>query len=214
MLAAEHAVLWARPMYARLVVVLMINAAVVLALLNSPADMRSSALTLLALWAAGSQLGVIAQNQLPTTSTTSAAATTTGTDSSSTTSSATATDTAAASSSASATSTGNPFAVIPSGYTSPHVPAPLNYTFASGYNPSPKWEAAHQKALAYLADWTIEQKVQLTTGVGWQIGRCVGNIPSIPEKGFPGLCLEDSPLGVRFADYASAFPAGINVATT
>lgn len=200
-------------MFATLVALLTINAAVVSLLLISSADMRSSALTLLALWAAGSQAGVYAQNQLPTTSSTTAAATSTGTDSSTTTTSPTATD-AAASSSASATSTGNPFAVIPSGYTSPHVPAPLNYTFASGYNPSPKWEAAHQKARAYLADWTIEQKVQLTTGVGWQIGRCVGNIPSVPEKGFPGLCLEDSPLGVRFADYASAFPAGINVATT
>ncbi|KAF8633827.1 hypothetical protein AX15_001238 [Amanita polypyramis BW_CC] len=48
-------------------------------------------------------------------------------------------------------------------------------------------------------------------------GRCVGNIPSIEPsngRGWPGLCLEDSPLGVRFADFVTAFPAGINVATT
>ena len=31
---------------------------------------------------------------------------------------------------------------------------------------------------------------------------------------FPGLCLEDSPLGVRAADFVTAFPAGINAATT
>lgn len=38
------------------------------------------------------------------------------------------------------------------------------------------------------------------------------NTGTIPRLGFAGLCLEDSPLGVRFADYASAFPAGINAA--
>ena len=44
-------------------------------------------------------------------------------------------------------------------------------------------------------------------------GRCVGNIPAIAED-FPGLCLEDSPLGVRFTDFVTAFPAGITVAST
>ena len=44
-------------------------------------------------------------------------------------------------------------------------------------------------------------------------GRCVGNIPAISDD-FPGLCLEDSPLGVRFTDFVTAFPAGITVATT
>ena len=79
---------------------------------------------------------------------------------------------------------------------------------------SDKWATAHQKARQRLAGWTQEEKVNLTTGVGWSIGRCVGNIAEIPTQGFPGLCLEDSPLGVRFADFVSAFPAGINVATT
>ncbi|KAF9569768.1 beta-glucosidase [Agrocybe pediades] len=31
---------------------------------------------------------------------------------------------------------------------------------------------------------------------------------------FPGLCLQDSPLGVRYADFVSAFPAAINVGAT
>jgi beta-glucosidase len=43
-------------------------------------------------------------------------------------------------------------------------------------------------------------------------GRCVGNIAPIDD--FPGLCLEDSPLGVRLADFATVFPAGINAAST
>ena len=37
---------------------------------------------------------------------------------------------------------------------------------------------------------------------------------TIPRIDWPGFCLEDSPLGVRFADFASAFPAGINAAAT
>ncbi|KAF8809832.1 glycoside hydrolase family 3 protein [Phlegmacium glaucopus] len=48
-------------------------------------------------------------------------------------------------------------------------------------------------------------------------GRCVGNIPAIQPtqgRGWPGLCLEDSPLGVRFGDFATSFPAGINAAAS
>jgi hypothetical protein len=63
-----------------------------------------------------------------------------------------------------------------------------------------------------VATFTLEQKVNITTGVGWENGLCVGNIPPVGD--FPGLCLEDSPLGVRFADFVTAFPAGINGATT
>ncbi|KAL8292699.1 hypothetical protein RQP46_001311 [Phenoliferia psychrophenolica] len=53
----------------------------------------------------------------------------------------------------------------------------------------------------------------MTTGAGIN-GRCVGNTGAVTRKDFPGLCLEDSPLGVRFADFTSAFPAGINAAAT
>lgn len=50
------------------------------------------------------------------------------------------------------------------------------------------WKTAHSKAKAKVAQLSLEEKVNLTTGVGWMGGRCVGNIPSVP--GFPGLCLE------------------------
>ncbi|ODN77490.1 hypothetical protein L202_04664 [Cryptococcus amylolentus CBS 6039] len=96
-------------------------------------------------------------------------------------------------------------------YISPNIPAPLNATHA---NSSPKWEAAHSRARERLAGWSLEEKVHLTTGVGWMQGKCVGNIPAVESQGFGGLCLQDSPLGVRFADYVSAFPAGINAAAT
>ncbi|KAJ3559673.1 hypothetical protein NM688_g207 [Phlebia brevispora] len=74
------------------------------------------------------------------------------------------------------------------------------------------WETAHSKAQAKLASYTLEQKVAITTGVGWMGGRCVGNIAPVAD--FPGLCLEDSPLGVRDTDFVTAFPAGITTAST
>ncbi|CZR50167.1 probable beta-glucosidase [Phialocephala subalpina] len=57
-------------------------------------------------------------------------------------------------------------------------------------------------------------KVNITTGVGWEGESCVGNTGSIPRLNFPGLCLQDSPLGVRDTDYNSAFPSGMNAAAT
>ncbi|KAH7101613.1 beta-glucosidase [Auriculariales sp. MPI-PUGE-AT-0066] len=76
------------------------------------------------------------------------------------------------------------------------------------------WNEALDKARSHLKDWTLEDKVNLATGVGWQNGPCVGNIPAIEKRGWKGLCLQDSPLGVRMTDGISAFPAGINVAAT
>ena len=53
------------------------------------------------------------------------------------------------------------------------------------------WQKAKAKAVAHLSNFTLDDKVALTTGVGWMVGRCVGNIP--PVKDFPGLCLEVRP---------------------
>jgi len=76
------------------------------------------------------------------------------------------------------------------------------------------WNAAYVRAKQAVANMTQDDKITLVTGIGWMNGPCVGNIASIPSINFPGYCLQDSPTGVRFADYASAFPAGINAATT
>jgi beta-glucosidase-like glycosyl hydrolase len=54
--------------------------------------------------------------------------------------------------------------------------------------------------------------VNITTGVGWQNGPCVGNTPALPGAGYAGLCLQDSPLGVRYAAGVSAFPPGLTAA--
>lgn len=53
------------------------------------------------------------------------------------------------------------------------------------------WKNAKAKAKAHLAKFKLEDKVALTTGVGWMGGLCVGNIP--PVQDFPGLCLEVRP---------------------
>lgn len=37
-------------------------------------------------------------------------------------------------------------------------------------------------------------------------------IAPIPRLNFTGLCLQDGPLAIRQADYASVFPAGLTVA--
>ncbi|KAI0034487.1 beta-glucosidase [Vararia minispora EC-137] len=95
--------------------------------------------------------------------------------------------------------------------TSPNSPPPVE---SPGIVPdfAPAWTVAYQKARAKVAQFSLDEKVSVTTGVGWAIGLCVGNTP--PVQDFPGLCLEDSPLGVRFGDFATAFPAGINTAMT
>jgi hypothetical protein len=53
-------------------------------------------------------------------------------------------------------------------------------------------------------------------------GPCVGNIPPLSANTttalnisyFTGICLQDAPLGVRYADFVTAFPAGITAAMT
>ncbi|KAF1985246.1 glycoside hydrolase family 3 protein [Aulographum hederae CBS 113979] len=79
---------------------------------------------------------------------------------------------------------------------------------------SGEWATAYKRAQAFVSQLTLLEKVNLTTGVGWQGEDCVGNTGEIPRLGFPALCLQDSPLGVRNADYVSAFPAGGSVAAS
>ena len=45
-------------------------------------------------------------------------------------------------------------------------------------------------------------------------GPCVGNIIAIPRLNFSGLCLQDGPLAIRVATYASVFPAGVSTAAS
>lgn len=86
----------------------------------------------------------------------------------------------------------------------------LIYTTANA-TASGDWEEAYAKAQKFVAKLTIDEKADIVTG---QPGPCVGNIVAIPRLGFPGLCLQDGPLSIRVADYASVFAAGVTVAST
>ncbi|KAG8952575.1 hypothetical protein FRC03_012069 [Tulasnella sp. 419] len=72
---------------------------------------------------------------------------------------------------------------------------------------SVKWAAAIAKAKNAVKKLSNEDKAALASGTYWAQGPCVGNTLPIPSIKFPGYCLQDAPLGVRFADKVSVFPA-------
>ncbi|KAJ5546415.1 hypothetical protein N7494_004000 [Penicillium frequentans] len=76
------------------------------------------------------------------------------------------------------------------------------------------WEAAYARARSIVSKMTLTEKVNLTTGVGWELERCVGQNGAVPRLGIPSMCMQDSPVGVRDTDYNSVFPMGVNVAAT
>ncbi|KAK5442681.1 hypothetical protein LTS15_010888 [Exophiala xenobiotica] len=91
-----------------------------------------------------------------------------------------------------------------------------DYSTSPPVYPSPPtqgtgWEAAFAQAEAFVSNLTVEEKAQLVTGTS---GPCVGNIGAIPRLGFDGLCLQDGPLAIRQATYASVFPAGLTTAAS
>lgn len=86
---------------------------------------------------------------------------------------------------------------------SPEIPPPPG-TGAGG------WEAAYASARALVAQLTIEEKVNLTTGTSAVANGCVGKISPISRVGFPGLCLQDAGNGVRQVDLVSGFPSGLH----
>ncbi|CZS90176.1 probable beta-glucosidase 1 precursor [Rhynchosporium agropyri] len=115
---------------------------------------------------------------------------------------------------------------VPKGFVaSPYYPTP-----AGGWVGS--WTASYAKAALVVANMTLAEKVNLTTGTGllmvpstlsnplgfniWDriFGRCIGNTGSALRLGIPSLCLQDSALGIAATDNVTAFPAGITVGAT
>jgi beta-glucosidase-like glycosyl hydrolase len=93
------------------------------------------------------------------------------------------------------------------GQSPPWYPAPPGGTLEP-------WQDSYEKARTMVDKMSLLEKVNITTGVGWASDFCVGNTAPAPEAGFPGLCLQDGPLGLRFADHVSAFAAGLTVGAT
>ena len=93
------------------------------------------------------------------------------------------------------------------GQSDPWYPAPRGGSVTA-------WEEAYKKAAALVGQMSVVEKVNITTGTGWEMGMCVGNTGPVERLGFPSLCLQDGPLGLRFADNITAFPAGITLGST
>lgn len=93
------------------------------------------------------------------------------------------------------------------GQSDPWYPSPRGGTLDS-------WQESYKKAAELVGKMTLVEKVNITTGTGWEMGMCVGNTGPVERLGFPALCLQDGPLGLRFTDRITAFPAGITVGAT
>lgn len=93
------------------------------------------------------------------------------------------------------------------GQSPPWYPTPLGGTVV-------QWSESYKKAAELVKHMSLTEKVNITTGTGWQMGLSVGNSAPAVHVGFPGLAYQDGPLGLRFADNATAFPAGITVGAT
>lgn len=95
----------------------------------------------------------------------------------------------------------------PDGQSPPWYPTPRGGTVT-------QWGRSYDKAAKLVRNMTLAEKVNITTGTGWAMGLAVGNTGPALHVGFPSLALQDGPLGIRFADNATAFPAGITVGAT
>ncbi|KAK4984701.1 hypothetical protein LTR50_006442 [Elasticomyces elasticus] len=98
-------------------------------------------------------------------------------------------------------------AVPEDGQSPPWYPTPRGGTLQ-------KWSESYSKAADLVRQMSLVEKVNITTGTAWRMGMCVGNTGPVPRLGFPSLCLQDGPLGLRFVDNATAWPAGITVGAT
>ena len=76
------------------------------------------------------------------------------------------------------------------------------------------WNQSYVKASKMVRNMSLVEKVNITTGTGWGTNLCVGNTGSASDVGFPMLCLQDGPLGIRFADNSTLWPAAITAAAT
>ncbi|KAJ4422915.1 glycoside hydrolase 3 [Gnomoniopsis sp. IMI 355080] len=76
------------------------------------------------------------------------------------------------------------------------------------------WTAAYSKATTALAKLSSQDKIDIVTGIGWGKGPCVGNTKAISSIAYPELCLQDSPVGIRYGKNATAFNPGIQAAAT
>ena len=73
------------------------------------------------------------------------------------------------------------------------------------------WHEAFSKAQAFVSQLSLEEKVHLTGGTNNETSACGGYIPEISRLGFPGMCLQDGPAGVRGTDGVNGYPSNVHV---
>ncbi|KAI9365584.1 glycoside hydrolase superfamily [Pilaira anomala] len=76
------------------------------------------------------------------------------------------------------------------------------------------WDEAYAKAKRVVNQMNLEQKIITVSGIGYENGLCAGNTNATIDPDYPSFCLQDSPIGVRFADDVTAGVAGINAAAS
>ncbi|PNS19763.1 Beta-glucosidase 1 [Sphaceloma murrayae] len=92
-----------------------------------------------------------------------------------------------------------------------------NYGRSPPVYPSPQgpgigsWAEAYEKARAMVANMTNQEKENATVGYASLTNGCSGNSGPVSRLGFPGLCLNDGPAGVRGTEGVSAFASGVHV---
>lgn len=72
-----------------------------------------------------------------------------------------------------------------------------------------EWAAAYGKARDLVSQMTLEEKINITTGIAPESG-CSGVVPLIERLGFHGMCLSDNGNGLRATDFVSSFPSGVH----
>lgn len=98
------------------------------------------------------------------------------------------------------------------------------YSISPPFYPSPLggrienvWQDAYNEAKAIVETLDVAEKVNITTGIGMSWSRCGGTTGSLKGDGLEfaeGLCGNDGPLGVRGADFDTAYPAALTVASS
>lgn len=99
-----------------------------------------------------------------------------------------------------------------------------HYSSSSPFYPSPLggrienvWEGAYTQARAIVDTLDITEKVNITTGIGMKWSHNVGSTGWVHGQGleFPeGFGANDGPLGLRGADFVTAYPAALTVASS
>lgn len=92
--------------------------------------------------------------------------------------------------------------------------------YVTAYYPAPyggwvkDWQESYRKARKLVDSMTLAEKTNITGGSGVFMGHCTGNTGSALRVGFPQLCLNDAPNGIRNADHVTVFPDGITAGAT